>query len=138
MPRTHAYGLLDMFALVSRLLAPFVDPLRAEFAVTAIDRPRPTTPPQPAPTPEPVVPAVEPTADVPVSEPVIVFSITEPAPAITEPVKVITPAEPLFVRVGSGRGARYRADDGSTPGERYRRLVGRGGKARFTPVEARR
>ncbi len=56
MPRTNAYGIADLFALVSRLLAPLVDPLRAEFAVKAIDRPRPTTPPQPTADPAAATP----------------------------------------------------------------------------------
>jgi hypothetical protein len=49
------YGILDLLALAGQLLAPFVDPLRAGFAVKAIDHPRPTTPPQPEPKPVPPV-----------------------------------------------------------------------------------
>lgn len=117
------FRLLDTLAL---LAAPFAAAFDQEFG----GRPRPvaTTPPAPEPNP----PAATP-------EPAFPGEVAPPLPEV--PVIVAespAPAEPLFVRVGSGRGARYRVDDGSTPGERYRRLVGRGGKARFTPVEARR
>lgn len=159
MPRTHAYGLLDLFALVEKLLAPFVDPLRAEFAVKAVDRPRPTPPPAevtPTPAEPTAAPAAEPTPEVPVSVPVVVysaavvvpaeaeFSASEPERSATGPVRGVTkmvdersPAEPLFVRRGAGRGARYDVAPPDATGQRYRVVV-RGGRRKFICLEADR
>lgn len=47
------------------------------------------------------------------------------------------PAEPLYVRRGAGRGCRYDVAGPGVVGQRYRMLV-KGGKRRFTPVEADR
>lgn len=146
MPRTHAYGLPDLFALVARLLAPFVDPLRAEFASQGIDRPRPTTPPQPAPTPEPVVPVALPTADMPVSEPVIVYSTAvvtaeaensageperSPTPSATSDASA--PVEPLFVRKPAGKKWRYVAAPPNVRGTTFRKLV-KGRRTTYEPA----
>lgn len=82
------YGLIDLFTLAARLLAPFTDAIRAEFAVKAIARPRPSTPPQPTPTPAPVSvpPVVRPVAEstgIPAA-PVVGIPMTPAAPCINE------------------------------------------------------
>ena len=142
MPRTHTYGILNLFALVEKLLAPFVDPLRAEFEAKAMDCQRPSTPPaEVTPTPEEptAVPAADPTPEVPVSVPVVVHSVV-PVADLTNSNESSGPqkpppasSEPLFVRIGSGRGARYRLDDGHTPGDRFRRRV-KNGRLKYEPA----
>ena len=60
----------------------------------------------------------------------------EPSPAARDR-DVTAPAETLYVRRGTGRGARYDLAGPGDPGTRYRREVV-GGRRRFTPVEAGR
>ncbi len=132
MPRT--YGLLDLFTLAANLLAPFVDPLRAEFAT----RPTPTPAAPPAPAQVPAVkpaPAVEvPTPspqpeDVPVAEPVLIFARVAVA---EEPAQVVadvpaTEAEPVvYVRKPAGKKWRYVVAPPNARGTTFRkRMTGR-------------
>lgn len=157
MPRTHAYGLIDLFALVAKLLAPFVDPLRAEFArrgegatggEAACETPATTIPPEPAAavvceTDE--VPAVCETAAVVAPEPV---ELTSPADAVADHVRGVTKmvdacppavagdtdtAGPLFVRKKAGGQWRYHTAEPDAAGPKFRRVPA-GRRVRYEPV----
>ena len=94
------------------------------------------TEPEPAEVPAPVVePVVEPVppAEAPAAE--LVTTPTENREANDTPTEA--PAEPLYVRRGAGRGARYDVAPPDASGQRFRLLVV-GKRKRFTPVEARR
>lgn len=149
------YTLLDLLTLAARLLAPFVGPLLDEWrawceqTATAEPQERPAATPQPTPaetpappTPEPVFPGetVPPLTGVPV----IVAAACGPIEASesSEPTPPVKQSEPLFVKRGAGKGARYDVAQPDASGERYRRRQ-RGKRtvyelAEFTPAEADR
>jgi len=138
--------MIEAFAVLLR-------PLFAAWDQEFGGRVRTTAPPNPPP---------ETPIDVPVSEPVVVNSLGE-VPADEACVtcgrtlggfnwygecegcatrakperSAPDAAEPLYVRRGTGRGARYDVAPPDSSGQRYRLLVV-GKRKRFTPVEARR
>lgn len=106
--------------------APVVVPTAPEPAETTDDEP--ATEPVAEPTPEPT-----PSVDAPTAE--LVTTPTENRSANDPPTEAT--AEPLYVRRGAGRGARYDVAPPDASGQRFRLLVV-GKRKRFTPVEARR
>lgn len=128
------YGLFDLVSLFCDLLAPILDPLFGGLDDAPVE-------PEPPPSADPLVVrcvAISSTH----AEPVIVVGL----PADTPTAELMTtptenreandaPAEPLYVARGEGRGRRYDVAGPGEPGQRYRMLV-KGGKRRFTPLEA--
>lgn len=84
------------------------------------------------PRPPPLQPASPPATVQETTTPIANVRAIEDTYAVNIAAEVAT-AEPLFVRVGSGRGARYRLDDGHTPGERYRPRV-KNGRPKYEPA----
>ena len=82
--------------------------------------------------------------EVPVSEPVILIGLPRPEAGVAPvsqsgpPVSYgVAPAEPLYVRRGQGRGARYDVAPPDASGQRYR-LLTVGKRKKWTPVETDR
>lgn len=149
--------MLNVFLIVLR---PVLDAWDQEFGGRRQPGPAPLPcdPVEPPPSGDPLVvrsrdkeePASEP--EVPVSEPVVVVEKPRVEEVVTAlesqdapPVQTLetgdleeaAPAEPLYVRRGSGRGARYDVARPDASGERYRRRVV-GGKAKYEPVRDQR
>lgn len=124
------YTLFDLLTLALDLVAPILDPL--------FGGPDDADEPEPPPSADPLVvtagveaefSAIEPSAECGAT-----FGVAPVTPDVAAPV---TTAEPLYVRRGTGRGARYDVAGPDATGQRYRREVV-GKRRRFTPVEARR
>jgi len=74
----------------------------------------------------------EPTPEREPATPIANAAVVMDTHTVNAPAEVPSP-EPLFARIGSGRGARYRLDDGHTPGDRFRRRV-KNGRLKYEPV----
>lgn len=134
------------------LLAPLAAAWDQEFGGRSIAPQQPAEPPAPQPRPTPLPepepqPATSPTAESEFSAAGPELSATEqqpecdatrgPASATPDVAAPVTPAEPLYVRRGAGRGARYDVASPDAEGQRYRRQV-KGRRTEYTPVEAGR
>ena len=131
MPRR--YGLYDLLTLAFDLFAPILDPLFGGLD-DAHDEPEPP----PSADPLVVVPAAAP--EVPLEEVTTALRFQGDTPVSTpkaRPLEAVSLTEPLYVRRGTGRGARYDVAGPDASGQRYRRQVA-GRRTTYTPVEARR